>query len=81
MTLTELESAWRTARRIAQRERNMRQAVFRNKPALQVAKLEEMDTLLTILDRLKDELKPHCTQEPTQQQPLFDYTDPHTYRQ
>lgn len=81
MTLTELEAQWRTARRIAQRERNMRQAVFENKPALQLAKLEEIDTLLTILDRLKDELKPHCAQESTQQQPLFDYTDPHTYRQ
>lgn len=68
MTLTELETAWRTARRIAQRERNMRQAVFQNDPPKQLAKLEEIDTLLTILDQLKDALKPHC------------YTDPHTYR-
>lgn len=68
MTEDELRTRYTTAYRIIQRERRMREHVFRDDPAARVKKVAEMDVLLGILTELKDELKallPPSYEQPT----------------
>lgn len=57
LTLAQLKQDYRTAVRILRAEKAMRQQVFRHKPAQRVAKVGEIDQVLAILERWKDELK------------------------
>jgi len=69
MTLDELKARYITAYRIIQRERKMREHVFRDDPAARLQKVAEMDVLLGILTELKDELK--ALLPPTYEQPTL----------
>lgn len=78
MTEAELRAKYNTAYRIIQRERQMREQVFRDDPAARTQKVGEMDCLLRILTELKDELKPHMAV--TYEQPtLLDVPTPTKY--
>lgn len=71
MTLDELRSLYTEAVKIIRAERKMREYVFRSNSEKLAEKLAEIDRLLEIVTRMKDELKEHC--EPGyEQQNLID---------
>lgn len=59
MTPDELRNKFKTAYKIIERERKMREHVFRNDPVAREQKVKEMDRLLAIVTEFKDELKQH----------------------
>lgn len=59
MTQDELRAKYTVAYKIIQRERKMREHVFRNDPVARKQKVAEMDRLLEIVTAFKDELKEH----------------------
>ena len=60
MTLNELRAYHNEIYKILSKERAMRAKVFPPGHKDREAKLREMDRALEILERLKNELKPHC---------------------
>jgi hypothetical protein len=64
MNSDELKTKFTTAYKIIMSERKMREYVFRDDPLKQSKKLQEIDTLLTILVEMKDALKEHCLEQP-----------------
>lgn len=59
MTGDELRALYTEAHNIIKAERRMREHVFRDKPSKRDAKVAEMDQLLAIVMKMKDELKEH----------------------
>jgi hypothetical protein len=66
-----LRTRYAVAYKIIRSERRMREHVFRNDPITRAAKLKEMDDLLSILDWMKDGLKPYC-EAGYEQEPLIE---------
>lgn len=79
MTLDELRQKYATAYKIIQRERRMREHVFRNDPVASKQKMAEMDRLLEILVVMKDFCKEHVQGE-IEQTTLFDLPKPTQYQ-
>lgn len=59
MTPDELRTLYTEAYKLVQAERKMRLYVFRDQPDKLLVKMGEMDRLLLILTKMKDELKKH----------------------
>lgn len=66
MTLEELKASYTVAYRIITKERAMRDRVFAADTTKREAKVSEMDTLLEIIDDLKNEIKQRIGSEPEQ---------------
>jgi len=70
MTTHELRACFGMVYQCLQRERQMRQRVFAQKPAQLKRKLREIDEAVEALTAMKDELKRH-TEEPPEQVDLL----------